>query len=344
MRLGVLTGGGDCPGLNAAIRAVVRRAAVGGHQVTGILNGWAGLAAAGAPSTIPLDAPAVSGIIARGGTILGSSRTNPAGREGGLEAVEGNLRDLQLEALVAIGGDDTLSVAGALAGRGAPVVGIPKTMDNDVVGTDACIGFDSAATTVMDALDKLQTTAASHHRVMVVEVMGRDAGWIATYAGLAGGADAILVPERDFQLETLCQRLLARTRFGTGSSIVVVAEGAHLGNQVDAPEGKLDAFGHPRLDLRGVGDALGRAIETRTGIETRVTVLGHLQRGGSPSLFDRVLATRYGVAAVEALLAGRFGVMVALRGNAIVEVPLIEIAGRNRGVDPALYELATLFD
>lgn len=344
MRLGVLTGGGDCPGLNAAIRAVVRRAVVGGHEVTGILNGWAGLAAAGAPSTMPLDAPAVSGIIARGGTILGSSRTNPTGREGGLEAVEGNLIQLGLEALVAIGGDDTLSVAGALSERGAPVVGIPKTMDNDVLGTDACIGFDSAATTVMDALDKLQTTAASHHRVMVVEVMGRDAGWIATYAGLAGGADAILIPERGFEIDVLCQRMLARTRFGTGSSIVVISEGAKLSDAIEITEGKLDAFGHPRLDLRGVGDALGRAIEERTGIETRVTVLGHLQRGGSPSLFDRVLATRYGVAAVEALLAGRFGVMVALRGNSIVEVPLVEIAGKNRGVDPALYQLATLFD
>lgn len=345
MRLGVLTGGGDCPGLNAAIRAVVRRASADGHEVVGILNGWAGLATSGQPATIALDTPAVSGIIARGGTILGSSRTNPAGREGGLDAVEDNMRGLGIEALVAIGGDDTLSVAGALASRGTHVVGIPKTMDNDVFGTDACIGFDSAATTVMDALDKLQTTAASHHRVMVVEVMGRDAGWIATYAGLAGGADAILVPERGFQLGALCQRMLERARIGTGSSIVVVAEGARVEDQLDeTPEGKLDAFGHPRLDLRGVGDALGRAIEARTGIETRVTVLGHVQRGGSPSLFDRVLATRYGAAAVDAALARRFGVMVALRGDRIVELPLTEIAGRNRNVDPALYELATLFD
>ena len=209
------------------------------------------------------------------------------------------------------------------------MVGIPKTMDNDVLGTDACIGFDSAATTVMEALDKLQTTAASHHRVMVVEVMGRDAGWIATYAGLAGGADAILVPERGSDINALAERLTERRRHGTGSSIVVVAEGAHLTDQVEeVPEGKLDAFGHPRLDLRSVGDALGRKIEEMTGIETRVTVLGHLQRGGSPSLFDRVLATRYGAAAVEALLAGRTGVMVALRGDKIVEVPLVEIAGR----------------
>ncbi|MBA2253549.1 MAG: 6-phosphofructokinase, partial [Chloroflexi bacterium] len=280
MRIGVLTGGGDCPGLNAAIRAVVRRAVVDGHEVAGILNGWAGLATVGAPTTVPLNAEAVSGIIAKGGTILGSSRTNPAGREGGLDAVEANLRDLGLEALIAIGGDDTLSVAAALAGRGAPVVGIPKTMDNDVFGTDACIGFDSAATTVMEALDKLQTTAASHHRVMVVEVMGRDAGWIATYAGLAGGADAILVPERGADITALAQRLTERRRHGTGSSIVVVSEGVRLTDQVEeAPEGKLDAFGHPRLDLRGVGDALGRRIEEMTGIETRVTVLGHLQRG-----------------------------------------------------------------
>jgi ATP-dependent phosphofructokinase / diphosphate-dependent phosphofructokinase len=346
MRLGVLTGGGDCPGLNAAIRAVVRRAAAGGHSTTGILNGWAGLANAGAPDAVPLGVDTVSGIVAEGGTILGSSRTNPLGRPGGLRAVSDNIAALGLDGLVAIGGDDTLSVAAALAEGGGHVVGIPKTMDNDVAETDGCIGFDSAATTVMEALDKLQTTAASHHRVMVVEVMGRDAGWIATYSGMAGGADAILIPERPYDLDSVCARLVARKTVGTGSSIVVVSEGVQLDDEASGPAlpEQVDAFGHPRLDRRGVGERLGRAIEERTGIETRVTVLGHLQRGGSPSLFDRVLATRYGVAAVEAIEAGRFGAMVALRGNAIVEVPLREIAGRNRNVDPALYELAALFN
>jgi ATP-dependent phosphofructokinase / diphosphate-dependent phosphofructokinase len=344
MRMGVLTGGGDCPGLNAAIRAVVRQAAAGGNSTMGILNGWGGLATAGAPEPMPLSIDAVSGIVAEGGTILGTSRTNPMGRPRGLETVQANIEQLGLDALVAIGGDDTLSVAAALAERGGRIVGIPKTMDNDVPLTDGCIGFDSAATTVMEALDKLQTTAASHHRVMVVEVMGRDAGWIATYSGLAGGADAILIPERPYDLEGVCRRLLARQKVGTGSSIVVVAEGVQLNDGLEGLHEPVDAFGHPRLDRRGTGERLGRAIEERTGIETRVTVLGHLQRGGSPSLFDRVLATRYGVAAVKAIEAGRFGVMVALQGNEIVEVPLGEISGRNRSVDPALYELATLFN
>ena len=345
MRVGVLTGGGDCPGLNAAIRAVVRRAASRGHRVTGLRNGWAGLATPGAPDALELDPPAVSGIVAEGGTILGSSRTNPGARDGGLEAVEDNMTALGLDALVAIGGDDTLSVAAALSARGANVVGIPKTMDNDVALTDACIGFDSAATIVMEAIDRLQTTAASHHRVMVVEVMGRDAGWIATYGGLAGGADAILVPERPYQLEPLCRRLLERKNFGTGSSIVVVAEGVALDAGRDGgPPEEVDAFGHPRLDRRGVGEALGREIESRTKIESRVTVLGHLQRGGSPTLFDRILATRFGVAAVDAAEAGRFGVMVALRGNRIVEVPLAEVAGQNRKVDPDVYDLTGLFN
>jgi 6-phosphofructokinase 1 len=344
MFLGVLTGGGDCPGLNAAIRAVVRRAAAGGNNTIGILNGWGGLATSGEPQSIPLTVEGVSGIVAEGGTILGTSRTNPMARPGGLDAVRSNLDQLGLDAIVAIGGDDTLSVAAGLAERGTPVVGIPKTMDNDVALTDGCIGFDSAATTVMEALDKLQTTAASHHRVMVVEVMGRDAGWIATYSGLAGGADAILIPERPYDLEGVCRRLIARQKVGTGSSIVVVSEGVHLDDGLEGVAEPVDAFGHPRLDRRGTGERLGRAIEERTGIETRVTVLGHLQRGGSPSLFDRVLATRYGVAAVRAIEEGHFGVMVALQGNRIVEVPLRDIAGKNRNVDPTLYELAALFN
>ncbi|MBA2557051.1 MAG: 6-phosphofructokinase [Chloroflexi bacterium] len=345
MHIGVLTGGGDCPGLNAAIRAVVRRAAAGSHSVTGVRNGWAGLVDPDAPDPMRLEPSTVSGILAQGGTILGTSRTNPVARAGGLDAVEWNIRGLGLDGLVAIGGDDTLSVAAALAARGGAVVGIPKTMDNDVELTEACIGFDSAATTVMQAIDKLQTTAASHHRVMVVEVMGRDAGWIATYGGLAGGADAILVPERTFDIEALVRRLLERQTFGTGSSIVVVAEGVAFGDgEAAEPAAEVDAFGHPRLDRRGVGESLGRELERRTGIETRVTVLGHLQRGGAPSLFDRIMATRYGVAAVEALEAGRIGVMVALQANRIVEVPLADVAGRNRKVEEAVYALAALLD
>lgn len=348
MRIGLLTGGGDCPGLNAAIRAVARRAEVGGHETVGLRNGWAGLATPGRPDSVELGHLDVSGILGEGGTVLGTSRTNPQDREGGMEAVEQNLKQLRLDALVAIGGDDTLSVAAALAERGEPVVGVPKTMDNDVAETDRCIGFDSAATTVMEAIDRLQSTAASHHRVMVVEVMGRDAGWIATYGGLAGGADAILVPERPIDLAAISDHLARRATIGTGSSIVVVAEGVILpeGLGDGAGEGEqeaLDAFGHPRLDRRGVGERLGREIEARTGIETRVTVLGHIQRGGSPSLFDRVLASRYGVAAVAAIEAGRYGVMVALRGDEIIEVPLSLVRGRNRQVDPYMLDLAALF-
>ena len=351
MLIGVLTGGGDCPGLNAAIRAVVRRGEAGGHTVLGVRNGWGGLIEPGKPDTVPLERPAVAGILSQGGTILGTSRTNPVGRPGGLDAVAANLRALGLDGLVAIGGDDTLSVAAALAERDEPVVGVPKTMDNDVPFTEACIGFDSAATTVMEAIDKLQTTAASHHRVIVVEVMGRDAGWIATYGGVASGADAILVPEHPADLDALCRRLIERKQIGTGSSIVVVAEGVDFApaQSPDAPSGpesrvELDAFGHPRLDRKGVGESLGREVERRTGIETRVTVLGHLQRGGSPTLFDRILATRYGVAAVEALEGRRFGQMVALRADEIVEIPLHQLAGSTRAVNPYVYGMARLFD
>jgi len=348
LRIGLLTGGGDCPGLNAAIRAVVRRARFAGHETLGIRNGWAGLSEAGQPDVIPLDRHDVSGILPEGGTILGTSRTNPLAAEGGIEIVRDNIAALALDGLVVIGGDDTLSVAAALAGCGEPVVGIPKTMDNDVWGTERCIGFDSAATIVMEAIDRLQSTAASHHRVMVVEVMGRDAGWIAAYGGLAGGADAVLVPERPVDLDAVCRHLSQRAKVGTGSSIVVVSEGVDvpraLGTDEVAAGESLDAFGHPRLDRRGVGERLGREIEARTHIETRVTVLGHLQRGGPPSLVDRVLASRYGVAAVEALEAGRWGVMVALRGEAIVEVPLDQVSRATRPVDVSLLDLAALLD
>jgi 6-phosphofructokinase 1 len=347
LRIGILTGGGDCPGLNPAIRAVVLRAERGGHSVVGILDGWKGLATVGTPLTRPLDRAVVHGIQARGGTILGSSRTNLLKREGGLEAAEANLRALKIDALIAIGGDDTLSVAAGLAARGAAITAIPKTMDNDVWGTEGCLGFDTAANIVTDALDRIQTTTASHHRVSVVEVMGRDAGWVAAWGGLAGGADAILIPEVTLDIAALDQlvgRLIARRDIGDGSSVIVVSEGVQLpvaAHAASATAAPLDEFGHPRLDKIGVGDALATLLEERTGLEVRCTRLGHLQRGGAPSAADRVLGARYGVAAVEALEAQHFGVMVALRAGAIVEVPLAEVGGRNRSIDssyPPLFE------
>ena len=345
LKIGVLTGGGDCPGLNPAIRAVVHRATSAGHEVVGLLNGWMGLATAGAPATRPLDRAAVRGIQALGGTMLGSSRTNLLKREGGLEAAEANMRALGLDALIAIGGDDTLSVAAGLAKRGAAVNAIPKTMDNDVWGTEGCLGFDTAANIVTEAIDRIATTTASHHRVAVVEVMGRDAGWVAAWGGLAGGAHAILVPEVAFtaeRLEGLVAQLKQRRQSGDGSSIVVVSEGVTLpATPSDSTAVPLDEFGHPRLDKVAVGDALATILEERTGLEVRCTRLGHLQRGGAPTAADRVLGTRYGVAAVAALEAGRLGVMVALKGGAIVEVPLADVGGKNRSIDldyPPLFE------
>ncbi len=340
MRIGVLTGGGDCPGLNPAIRAVVIRASAAGHEVVGILDGWKGLATPDAPASRQLDRAAVNGIHARGGTILGSSRTNLLKREGGLEAAEASMRALGLDALIAIGGDDTLSVAAGLAARGAAITAIPKTMDNDVWGTEGCLGFDTAANIVTEAIDRIQTTTASHHRVAVVEVMGRDAGWVAAWGGIAGGVDAILVPEVPLDaagLDAIIARMTARRTVGDGSSIVVISEGVKLPVSSGATTTALDEFGHPRLDKVGVGDALAELLEARTGLEVRCTRLGHLQRGGAPSAADRVLGARYGVAAVAALEAGHFGVMVALRAGAIVEVPLAEVGGRNRGLDPAYH-------
>lgn len=342
MHIAVLTGGGDCPGLNAAIRAVVRKALEYGDTVLGLKNGWAGLVKA---DTMPLDAQAVSGILPAGGTILGTSRTNPLKKEEDMRAVEENWRALGIDALVAIGGDDTLSVAYRLHQMGYRVVGVPKTMDNDVRGTDYCIGFDSAVTTVVEALDKLHTTASAHHRVMVVEVMGRDAGWVAVVGGLAGGADYILIPEVPVHVEEVCAHLRRRRERGKDSSIIVVSEGARI-EGVQAREAVVhaqDAFGHVRLDTREIGHALGAAIERLTGFETRVTVLGHIQRGGSPSVFDRVLATRLGVAAVQYIHEGRFGYMPALQANKIVPVPLEEVVKGTRGVDLELYELAKTF-
>ncbi len=341
MRIGVLTGGGDVPGLNAAIRAVARRAFQYGWEVYGIKNGWRGMVEAEYEELTP---SSVSGILHVGGTILGTTRTNPLKDEKMMQSVFDNYNKMQLDALVAIGGDDTLSVAAALHQRGLHTVGIPKTMDNDVAETDYCIGFDTAVTTVADALDKLHTTAFAHHRVMVVEVMGRDAGWVAVLGGLAGGADFIMTPEATITMDDVCEHLQKRRERGKNFAIVVVAEGAKI---ADLPEledlGERDAFGHVRLDRRSLGERVAKEIERRMGFEARVVVLGHLQRGGSPTVFDRILATRLGVAAVDFIREGRFGCMAALKGNKIVPVDLAAIVDSNKQVDLKLYELAKVF-
>lgn len=342
MRIGVLTGGGDCPGLNPAIRAVVRRADQYGWEVLGILNGWAGLLGEG--TVRPLSPADVSGILPLGGTMLGTSRTNPMKNQAHMEQVLGNFDRHGIDALVAIGGDDTLSVAAKLHELGKPVVGVPKTMDNDLSETDYCIGFNSAVSIVADALDKLHTTASSHHRVMVVEVMGRDAGWVATVGGLAGGADYILIPEVDVPLEKVADSLRARRARGKDSSVIVVSEGAKFPDvEVEQTDTTTDAFGHVRLDRRNVGEIVAREIEKRTGFETRVTVLGHLQRGGSPTVFDRMLATRTGATAVDYVKEGKFGYMAALKGDDVVPVRLKDAVGRNRTVDLQLWELSQTF-
>lgn len=342
MKIAVLTGGGDCPGLNAAIRAVVRKAKSLGYDCIGIERGWLGLLER---SLKPLNARSVSGILPIGGTILGTSRTNPSKIENGYAKIKKNMEEERLDALVAIGGDDTLGVASELVKLGLMVVGVPKTVDNDVAGTDYCIGFDSAVSVVSDAVDKLHSTASAHHRVMVAEVMGRDAGWVALVGGLSGGADWILIPEVPANIDDICKHLHKRKSHGKEFSIIVVAEGVSL---ADVPEGRereeIDSFGHVRLDKRGIGDRISKEIERRTGFETRVTVLGHVQRGGSPTVFDRVLATRLGVAAVECVYNKRFGQMVGIQANQIVEVPLEEaVKNSPKLVDLKLYELAKLF-
>ncbi len=372
-RIGLLTGGGDCPGLNAVIRAAVRSGERQGHSFVGFRYGWAGVLA---DEAFELTAERTVGILPRGGTILGTSRTNPFadGRDGVAE-VRAALQRRGVDALIPIGGEDTLGVALRLHEAGIPIVGVPKTIDNDLGGTDVTFGFQTAVQIVTDAIDRLHTTAESHNRVMVVEVMGRHAGWIATHAGLAGGADAILVPERPFDIEEVCAHLRRRHERGRDFSIVVVAEGATpregtlepqtsagaAGDPTGAAGGGAgteraatgragipiiraatsDAFGHARLG--GIGVVLESEIEARTGFETRVTILGHVQRGGTPVAFDRVLATRFGVAAVDAVAGGRLGTMVALRGTEIVEVPLAEALALPKLLDPALYETAELF-
>jgi 6-phosphofructokinase 1 len=340
VRIGLLTGGGDCPGLNAVIRAVVRRGADDhGHEHVGFRHGWAGVLAG---ETVPLDRDAVRGILPRGGTILGTSRTNPYKEPDGGERVRASLERLGIDALVPIGGEDTLGVAGRLAAEGVDVVGVPKTIDNDLAGTDVTFGFQTAVQIASDAIDRLHTTAESHNRVIVCEVMGRHAGWIATHAGMAGGADVILVPERPFDVEEVCARLRRRHERGASFSIVVVAEGATAqGGELATTREGVDAFGHARLG--GIGVALEREIEARTGFETRLTVLGHVQRGGTPLAYDRVLGTRFGVAASDAVAAGRFGQMVALRGTAIELVPLAEALAEPKLVDPELFATAEVF-
>jgi 6-phosphofructokinase 1 len=340
--LGLLTGGGDCPGLNAVIRAVVRTGLrAPANSFAGFRNGWAGVLE---DDCEELTLASTGGILPRGGTILGTSRTNPftEGRDG-MGLVRDTLEKRGIDALIPIGGEDTLGVALRLHEAGVPVVGVPKTIDNDLGGTDFTFGFHTAVQIVTDAIDRLHTTAESHNRVIVVEVMGRNAGWIATYAGIAGGADAILVPERPFDIEHVVAHLRRRHERGRLFSIVVVAEGATpLAGTLQISSGtEPDEFGHVRLG--GIGVALEHEIEQRTGFETRVTILGHVQRGGTPVAFDRVLATRFGVAAMRAAEARRFGAMVALRGTEIVEVPLADALREPKLLDPALYETAELF-
>jgi len=339
--IGLLTGGGDCPGLNGVIRAVVRRGLTEGHDFLGFRRGWAGVLE---DDAIALTLQNTAGILPLGGTILGTSRTNPYTDGGdGTALVRRALEQRGVDALIPIGGEDTLGVALRLHRDGVPVVGVPKTIDDDLAGTDVTVGFQTAVQIVTDAIDRLRTTAESHNRVMVVEVMGRHAGWIATYAGMAGGADAILVPERPFDIEEVVAHLRHRHESGRSFSIVVVAEGATpREGTLQTLEGTgTDAFGHARLG--GIGVTLEGEIERRTGFETRVTILGHVQRGGTPVAFDRVLATRLGVAAMDAAAAGRFGSMVAARGSEIVEVALEDALREPKLLDPELYETAELF-
>jgi phosphofructokinase-like protein len=339
MRVGVLTGGGDCPGLNAVIRAVVRKGVgVYGYDFIGFRDGWRGPLEGDGSA---LDVKAVRGILPRGGTILGSSRTNPLKIEGGVDRIRENLRDFRVEALVTIGGEDTLGVATKLHEQGVQVVGVPKTIDNDLSATDYTFGFDTAVNVAMEAIDRLHTTAESHRRVLIVEVMGRHAGWIALHAGMAGGANVILIPEVQFDIEKVSAYIESRfkTRY---APIVVAAEGAvPKGGELMLKDASRDAFGHVKLS--GIGDWLAREVEQRTGKEARCTVLGHIQRGGTPTAFDRVLATRFGLHAIDALRDGAWGTMVALRGTNIIRVPLTEATKELKTVDLARYAEAEVF-
>jgi len=339
VKVGILTGGGDCPGLNAVIRAVARRSFTRGHEVVGVREGWRGLVDG---LFKPLGGAEISGLLPRGGTILGTSRTNPYKLDGGVEAVLERFAAEGFDALVAIGGEDTLGVAARLhAEHELPVVGVPKTIDNDLSGTDYTFGFDTAVYICTEAIDRLHTTAESHNRVMVLEVMGRHTGWIAVVSGIAGGADVILIPEHPVSIEDTCKEIQSRHERGKDFSIVVVSEGYELDGAEDA--GEVDQFGHVRLSERGVGARVAHEIEQRTGFETRVTVLGHVQRGGSPTPRDRVLATRYGLKAADLVHEQRFGRMAALQGDSIVDVSLDEATAQLKTVPEDWYEVARAF-
>ena len=339
-RIGILTGGGDCPGLNAVIRGVVRKAAENNIKVIGIKNGWKGLVNI---DTMDLDLDKVEDILSKGGTILGTSRTNPYKKPEDVGKVIENYNKLKLDALVAIGGEDTLGVANKLfkENKGINVVGCPKTIDNDLSGTDCTFGFDTAINIVTEAIDRLHTTAESHHRVMVVEVMGRHAGWIALHSGIAGSADYILIPEVPIKFDELCDVLKKQHKRGKLYSIVVAAEGAQFGKDMVTKDQKLDAFGH--VILGGIGERLAEMIEKNTGYETRSVVLGHLQRGGSPSAFDRVIATKFGVKAMELVLSKKFGHMASLQGTEVKDVPIEVAVGTLKTVDVRSYDLAKTF-
>jgi 6-phosphofructokinase 1 len=340
MRIGVLTGGGDCPGLNAVIRAIVRKGeGVHGNTIVGFRHGWRGVVEA---DTVALTIETTRGILPRGGTILGSSRTNPYKTDDGVALVLDTLRRERIDAVIAIGGEDTLGVAAKLGAEGARVIGVPKTIDNDLGATEVTFGFDTAVQIATDAIDRLHTTAESHDRVMVVEVMGRHAGWIALHAGLAGGADIILIPELAFDIGEVCDRIEHRHRRGVSFSIVVVAEGATpVEGTMTLQSGEVDEFGHVRLG--GVANRVTEEIRARTGYDARVTILGHVLRGGTPTAFDRVLATRFGIAAIDAAHDGAFGSMVALQCGQIVRVPIDDAVKELKLVDAALYDVASIF-
>jgi 6-phosphofructokinase 1 len=340
MKVGVLSGGGDAPGINAVIRAVVRKGIQNYHyEIVGIKDGWRGLLEG---EYAPLDLKAASGILPRGGSIIGTSRTNPFKHEGDAQKILQNAKKAGIGAVVAIGGDDTLSVALGMSELGLKCVGVPKTIDNDLVGTDYTFGFMTAVAIATEALDRLHTTAETHHRVMILEVMGRYTGWIALEAGLAGGADTILIPEKPFDIEQVCKYIKDRQKRGRNFSIIVVAEGAKPKGGTEVVYGEsVDEFGHVRLG--GIGYHLGKEIEKRLHIETRVVVLGHLQRGGSPVAFDRILATRFGIGAIDLVHEKKFGHMIALKGNKLVSVPLKDVIGKRKKVDLELYNVASVF-
>jgi 6-phosphofructokinase 1 len=340
MKVGILSGGGDAPGINAVIRAIVRKGIQKyGYEIVGIKDGWSGLLKG---EYLPLDLKAASGILPRGGSILGTSRTNPFKDEKGPEKIMKNAKKAGIGAVIAIGGEDTLTVAHKMAESGLKCVGVPKTIDNDLSGTDYTFGFNTAVTIATEALDRLHTTAETHHRVIILEVMGRYTGWIALEAGLAGGADIILIPEKPFDINEVCDLIKQRQKRSRNFSIIVVAEGAKPKGGVEIVYSEsLDEFGHIRLG--GVGYYLGKEIEKCLKIETRVVVLGHLQRGGTPTAFDRVLATRFGIAAIDLVHEGKFDYMAAIKGNKIVSVPLKDVVGKRKTVDLELYDIASVF-